>query len=131
MKKIFNPTILLLFIVSTFAATGEGISEKGYLTSIIVSVENSGMPIDFRLMQNYPNPFNPSTVISFSVAEVSDVKIEIFNLLGQKVALLIDEFKNQGTYNVSFNPSGLVAGVYIYRMKAGNFTASRKLVLLK
>ena len=99
-----------------------------------MSVSNeviSGIPTTIELNQNYPNPFNPSTVISYSLPAASDVKIEVFNLLGQRVASLVDELKQPGRHTVTFQAGNLSTGVYIYRLQADGFIETRKMLLVK
>jgi hypothetical protein len=104
--------------------------------SNIVEV-NISSPKEFELMQNYPNPFNPSTSIRFNLPEASNVRLSIYNLLGQEVALLIDGQLEAGHHSVAFNSSDLTSGIYIYKIEAidfassKNFTAVRKMTLLK
>ncbi len=93
---------------------------------------------EFTLNQNYPNPFNPSTKISFSLAQTSNVKLSVFNILGQEVAVLLSEVKNSGGYNLEFNGSDLPSGVYLYTIEAvpvdghgTGFISSKKMTLLK
>ncbi len=88
-------------------------------------------PEKFELMQNYPNPFNPSTIIKFALKEKAFTKIKIYDILGSEITSLINEEKNPGLYEVEFNASNLTSGVYIYRIIAGNFTASKKMNLVK
>lgn len=93
-------------------------------------------PESFGLFQNYPNPFNPSTSFSFQISKTSHVRIKIYNLLGREVRTLIDERKSAGTYGIGWDGkddlgNGIGSGVYIYRMQAGNFIESRKMILLK
>lgn len=86
---------------------------------------------EFSLSQNYPNPFNPSTKISFNLAKTSNVKLAIFNTLGEKVAELINEIKTAGNYDIEFNAVDLSSGIYLYRLEAGDFVSTRKMTLLK
>jgi uncharacterized membrane protein len=86
---------------------------------------------EYSLNQNYPNPFNPSTIISFSIAQRSNVNLSIFNILGEKVATLINETKDAGNYEAEFNASNLTSGIYIYKLEAGNFQSTKKMMLLK
>jgi hypothetical protein len=89
------------------------------------------LPAIYRLEQNYPNPFNPRTVISWQLAVGSDVELSIYNLLGQKVATLVAERQNPGSYQAEWDASGFSSGVYYYRLSAGEFVETKKLVLLK
>ena len=89
-------------------------------------------PLEFTLYQNFPNPFNPTTTIKYALPKASKVKLGVFNLLGQKVATLVNGFKHAGYYQVTFDGSHLPNGVYYYRLQTGGkFVQTRKLVLLK
>ncbi|NLT50931.1 MAG: T9SS type A sorting domain-containing protein, partial [Ignavibacteria bacterium] len=90
-----------------------------------------GKPDKFELAQNFPNPFNPSTMISFQLPINGYVTLKIYDLLGQEIATLVNEQKSAGKYEVKFDASDLASGVYIYRIQAGEFNASKKLILLK
>ncbi len=106
--------------------------EAGGKDSIVVGVENdNSIPSEYKLEQNYPNPFNPSTTIQYSLKESGKVDLAVYNMLGQKVLALVNEFQNTGTHHVKFDASHLASGIYIYRIKTNNFTASKKLLLLK
>jgi hypothetical protein len=89
------------------------------------------IPDRFVLMQNYPNPFNPTTRIRFGLPQASDVLIEVYNVLGQKVATLLNARKPAGYHEVEFDASQLGSGLYIYRIKAGNFQQVKKMMLMK
>jgi hypothetical protein len=88
-------------------------------------------PRAFELSANYPNPFNPSTKINFSIPKSSDVRLTVHNVLGQEVATLVSGFHTAGTYTVDFSASNLASGVYFYKIQAGNYTDSKKMVLMK
>ena len=88
-------------------------------------------PAVFSISQNYPNPFNPSTVITFSLPEQTFVKLAVYNVLGQEIALLENEIKNAGNYGVRWNAENIPSGVYIYKITAGNFEKTMKMILLK
>ncbi|AXJ00796.1 Por secretion system C-terminal sorting domain-containing protein [Cyclonatronum proteinivorum] len=88
-------------------------------------------PHSFSLKQNYPNPFNPTTMISYSLQESTDVRLEVFNIQGQRVAVLVNGAQNAGVHTVSFDAQRLSSGVYIYRLTAGSFSESRKMTLIK
>ena len=92
---------------------------------------NDDLPTDFSLKQNYPNPFNPATQISYSVPNAADVEIAVFNMLGKRVATLVNGRMQAGSYVTTFDASGLSSGFYIYRMRSGEFTDSKKLMLIK
>jgi hypothetical protein len=96
-------------------------------------VENNNLSTvpNFRLEQNYPNPFNSSTQINFSVTKASQVKLAVYNILDQEVAVLLDEFVNVGSYSKSFNAKDLSSGLYIYTIEAGPVSISKKMTLLK
>ena len=85
----------------------------------------------FALLQNYPNPFNPSTVIGYQLSTVSNVTLKIYDVLGREVKILVDERQPAGTHSATFNAASLPSGVYFYRLQAGSFSETKKLLLLK
>jgi len=97
----------------------------------VVSADNTPVVNSFELGQNYPNPFNPSTKITYSVAERTNVSIKVFDMLGKEVATLVNEVKDAGSYDINFDASNLASGMYVYTITAGNFTASKKMMLMK
>ena len=104
----------------------DGTSEYSNIVEVIY-----GTVTDYSLEQNYPNPFNPSTTIKYSIKEKSSVELKIFDLLGSEIALLVNEEKTAGNYDVSFDASSLSSGVYLYTIKAGSFVQTRKMLLMK
>jgi len=103
-----------------------------FRTEMTTSVEGeNGIPARFFLEQNYPNPFNPSTVIEFGLPNSSAVRLEVYDLIGQRVAVLVDEQKASGTHRVEFNASSLSSGTYMYRIQTDEFTRVRKMTLIK
>jgi len=96
-----------------------------------VNPESPGIPSSFVLNQNYPNPFNPSTEISFQVSDFGLVEVSIFDLLGRKVATLVNEKKHPGSYQVTWDATGQPSGVYFYRLSTTDFVQTKKLVLLR
>jgi len=91
----------------------------------------SNLPTSFAIQQNYPNPFNPTTNISFDVPKASHVELSVFNMLGQKVISLVNQNMDPGTHTVAWDASSNSSGVYYYRISAGTFSATKKMVLLK
>mgnify|MGYP001163452251 CR=1 FL=1 len=89
------------------------------------------VPVSYSLEQNFPNPFNPETEISFSLAKSDNVTLKVYNILGSEVATLVNEFLEAGKHTIKFNASDLTSGVYLYTIKSGNFTATRKMILMK
>ena len=88
-------------------------------------------PFQYKLYQNYPNPFNPSTKIRFTISKSEKVRIEVFNLLGQKIETLINKQMPTGLHEIDYNVTELSSGIYLYRIKAGEFQEVRKMILLK
>ena len=83
------------------------------------------------ISQNFPNPFNPTTKITYTIPEKSFVQLKVYDPFGKEVAVLINESKEAGNYEVEFNAGNLPSGVYFYRMKAGKFSKTRKFLLIK
>jgi hypothetical protein len=138
-----------LQIAGTYAFVNfYGIGVYRRLTSELVAVretQGSGLPTEFRLEQNYPNPFNPATHIRFSVRgsgfeeNGSGFKVQgsefttlkVYDILGREVRTLVNENLEPGSYEVTFDAAGLASGVYLYRLQAGEFTQTRRLVVLR
>jgi N-acetylneuraminic acid mutarotase len=101
-------------------------------TVTVLGLNDHGVkPVGYSLNQNYPNPFNPSTTIQFSIPEQAFVKLEIFNTLGEKVDVLLNEELNAGTYEYKWNAKNLTNGIYYYSLTSENFRQTKKLILLK
>ena len=97
-----------------------------------IGITNEGViPDRYELSQNYPNPFNPETVIRYSLPKAENVSLVVYNLIGEEVAYLINERKPAGSYTVAWDASNLASGIYFYRLQAGDFVQTRKMVLLK
>lgn len=105
-----------------------GILYKGMMENIDW---NFGLPTEYTLSQNYPNPFNPSTTIQYQIPQSGNVTLKVYDVIGNEVALLVDEMKQQGNYQVSFDASALSSGIYIYRLIASDFVETKKMILLK
>jgi hypothetical protein len=124
------------------------IPEKGYILahqgtnvyklnvsySIITGISESTVSTlakDYTLSQNYPNPFNPSTSILYSIPNSGNVTITVYNQLGKEIMTLVNGFKNKGSYEISFNGSELSSGIYFYKLNAGSYTDTKKMLLVK
>jgi hypothetical protein len=95
-------------------------------------IENkNNIPVDYVLSQNYPNPFNPTTSISFSIPSRQFTIVKVYDILGNEIITLVNEEKPAGKYIVNFNASNLHSGVYFYSIRAGSFTDTKKLILIK
>jgi hypothetical protein len=102
------------------------------LVSNTVSVEDElTLPTEFRLEQNYPNPFNPSTTIQYGIKERSSVELILYDILGREVKVLVNEEQDAGYYKINFNAKSLASGIYFYRIQAGKFIETKKMILLK
>ncbi len=94
-------------------------------------IESPIVPGSFALEQNYPNPFNGSTIITYHLAQPSDVKILVFDVFGREIATVINSHQGTGKYQIQFNASELASGFYFYKMFAGDFTATKEMLLIK
>ena len=92
---------------------------------------NNSIPSGYSLSQNYPNPWNPTTTINYSLAKEGNIKLSIYNTLGSKVAIIVNEYKPAGNYSVQFNGSNLASGIYLYRLESGNYSIAKKFILMK
>lgn len=100
--------------------------------SLTTNVQDQNfIPSEFKLEQNFPNPFNPSTVIKFAVPERSMITLKVYDIIGREIAILINEERDAGWYEQSFDASALSSGIYIYRLSAGSKVFSKKMMLIK
>ena len=107
----------------------------GYFTLSLATLKGRAVPQDFTLGQNYPNPFNPSTIIPYQLAASAHVRLEVFNLLGQRIATLVDGERLAGSHTATWNATDAAgqavgAGVYIYRLSSGDMSLSRRMMLI-
>ena len=115
-----------------YSLKGAVINGLIYGDTTVTGIENENvLPTEFILSQNYPNPFNPSTTINYEIPKSSLVTLKVYDVLGREVATLVNEEKQAGRYNVTFNASKYSSGVYFYRITAGDFSQIKKMVLLK
>ncbi len=130
-----DTTIGSLAITNSFlfaGTNGNGVWRRP-LSELITGIENNSnqMPLRFSLDQNFPNPFNPSTVITYQLPIHSFVILKIYDVLGREVRTLVNESQHSGNHSVNFSDKNLSSGVYFYRLEAGIFTETKKLVLLR
>ena len=109
----------------------QNINPNGTLGNIGVNVNNVNQPVGFSLSQNYPNPFNPNTIISYQITHPGLVSLEVFDVLGNKITVLVDQKQTEGKYDVTFNGADLSSGIYFYKLKAGNFKETKSMLLIK
>jgi hypothetical protein len=119
-------------LTSLATAKYMGVRAMTFNISIATGIRDlNQMPTQFGLDQNYPNPFNPTTTISYGVPQQSMVTLKVYDILGNEVATLVNGVQPAGNHVVSFDASKLTSGVYIYRMQAGSFTQTKKMILMK
>lgn len=130
--------------VSTYSFTDEGLSSGVYNYRIkqidfdgtfkyynLSETVEIGVPERFELAQNYPNPFNPNTVIGYQLPVIGFISLKVFDIIGNEVATLVNEYKSAGRYEVEFDASVLTSGVYFYVLRAGEYTQTKKMILLR
>ncbi|MGB5288100.1 MAG: T9SS type A sorting domain-containing protein, partial [Ignavibacteriaceae bacterium] len=98
----------------------------------VTKVDESTLTVnEFKLEQNYPNPFNPSTSLQYAISNRQFVSLKVYDVLGNEIATLVNEEKERGVYSVTFDASNLASGLYLYRIQAGSFTKTKKMILIK
>jgi hypothetical protein len=130
---LLTPRILSLVATATHAIAGSqgGGVWRRPVNEVILDVKETGVPLAFALEQNYPNPFNPATRIPFSVRGSGFVSLKVYDILGREVRTIVNENLQSGSYEVTFNAEGLASGVYFYRLQAGNYAETRRMMLAK
>ena len=114
-----------------FAGSYSGYFFRSINSTTPVENEIDKNPSQYFLLQNYPNPFNPSTSITYQIPKPELVSLKVYDVLGREVAVLVNEEKSQGSYEVQFIGNGLTSGIYFYQLKAGNYSETKKMILLK
>jgi len=130
-----NKYVYALAVIGSdlYAGTmGSGLWKRS-LSDMVTAVEDNkiNQPLNFTLFQNYPNPFNPTTTIQYNIPKTGFVKISVYDILGKEIKTLVSEEKNPGSYEVEFEANGLASGIYYYTIRTGDFTQSRKMILMK
>ena len=113
------------------ATHGRGSFQTVITEPISVGQISSEVPSSYSLKQNYPNPFNSSSNLKFEIANFGDVKLVVYDILGKTVQTLVNERLQPGTYEVRFDGSMLNSGVYFYRLKSGNYTETKRMLMIK
>lgn len=135
LSTIDIPNFLTLDMLKVFSASLPVEKDKIYRFSINASVtdvpDEKITPKSFGLMQNFPNPFNPVTNIRFEIANTQHVTLKVFDILGKEVVVLVNQMKEAGSYSVDFSSANLSSGTYLYRLQAGEFIQTRKMIILK
>jgi len=131
-----------LISIDTLNGTGTVIGPTGFSLvsglvmkgTVVVGIKENTInqvPIDYALKQNYPNPFNATTKITYSLPKSSKVSLKIYDIIGNEILTLVDGTKEAGVYDVVFNEANLTSGVYLYKITAGDFISTKKMILLK
>lgn len=122
----FSQTTDYIYVVG-----GTGRILKKAKTLTVISNNGTQAPTEFSLQQNYPNPFNPTTTINYTISVYTQVNITVFDINGRKVETLVDKEQNAGSYKINFNAAHLSSGTYFYRISAGHFSETKKMILVK
>lgn len=130
-QPIPEDNVNMIVLVNRFNDVPQVVARSLADFEVVTSNELAESPQEFSLNQNYPNPFNPSTLIRYNIAEASEVRLAVYDILGRRVATLVNELQTPGAYTVNFNANHLASGTYIYRLEAGNFVSIKKMMLIK
>ena len=131
-NKYYNMSYDKASTAATASATGGLVGDPRWFAMTELSVDEEVItPKTFTLEQNYPNPFNPTTTIQFSLNTASPVKLTVFDILGQEVATLVNEYKSVGSHKIQWRANTMPSGVYYYRLEADGFSKTHKMVLMK
>jgi hypothetical protein len=122
MTKVYIILLSLFFVFGTLKVSADNKEQL---------VDLKGNPDKFELNQNYPNPFNPSTQLSYDLKTDGNVKLTVFNLVGQSVRVLVDGYQTAGYYEVTFDANDLPAGIYLYKLQVGDYSSVKRMTLVK
>lgn len=129
MRKNIYTIIILLMVFSFSINVNAGTKNKS--NNNLKGNINSNISDDYKLYQNFPNPFNPATILSYKLNQSGFVTLKVYNLVGQVVATLVDEYQEVGTYSKQFDATNLSAGIYLYKLQVNNFTSVKRMTLIK
>jgi len=122
MTKVYIILLSLFFVFGTLKVSADNKEQL---------LDFKGNPDKFELNQNYPNPFNPSTQLSYDLKADGNVKLTVFNLVGQSVRVLVDGYQTAGYYEVTFDANDLPAGIYLYKLQVGDYSSVKRMTLVK
>ena len=122
MTKVYIILFSLFFVFGTLKVSADNKEQL---------LDFKGNPDKFELNQNYPNPFNPSTQLSYDLKADGNVKLTVFNLVGQSVRVLVDGYQTAGYYEVAFDANDLPAGIYLYKLQVGDYSSVKRMTLVK
>jgi hypothetical protein len=126
MRKVYmKVSLVILSLFFVFGTLTAGADNKAQI------LDFKGNPDKFILNQNYPNPFNPSTILSYTLKTDAEVKLTVFNLVGQSVRVLVDEYQSAGNYEATFDATDLPAGIYLYKLQVGEYSSVKRMTLVK
>ena len=131
-KYVLHIAILIVFIISGISsfATADNKLHSNIPLGIGSPINQTG-PEDYKLYQNYPNPFNPSTKISYKINQEGFVKLSVFNLVGQEIESLVNEYQAAGKYDIEFNAKDLPSGIYLYKLQVNGYTSVKRMTLIR
>ncbi len=127
-----NATIYSLYIFNNYIFAGAS-ANSVYRRPLgeLVNINTNEIPVEMKLSQNYPNPFNPLTTINFDINRKDKVTLKVYDILGKLIATLVNKTFNPGSYSVNWNASQYQSGIYFYRLETGNFTDTKRMILIK
>jgi len=131
LERVESLEIANHLVFAPWGDNGLYILKSDLVSDILIPENDKANQINFSLKQNYPNPFNPSTVISYQLPVIGMVLLKVYDLLGREIATLVNEEKPAGEYEVEFNAARLPSGIYFYQLRTGNFSETKKMVLIR
>lgn len=131
-KYVLHIAILIVFIISGISsfATADNKLHSNIPLGIGSPINQTG-PEDYKLYQNFPNPFNPSTKISYKINQEGYVRLSVFNLVGQEIETLVNEYQAAGKYDIEFNAKDLPSGIYLYKLQVNGYTSVKRMTLIR
>lgn len=129
-KTVLNTVLVVVFLFTGFIFAS-GNNKHLYSGNSGNNYVEIGNPDDYKLYQNYPNPFNPVTTIGYTIKKEGHVHLQVYNLVGQVIKVLVSEYQTPGTYEVEFDASELTTGVYLYKLQINGFSSVKRMTVIK